>query len=673
MMKDEKKTKKQLIIELVELRKQTEKLKAKVAKSEVIDDRLKESEERYNLLIENANDGINLHGITPEGKPTNFIEVNQRMCEIVGYSKEELLNLSPLDIEEPENSYKEETKALGKKLFHSGHVIFERECLTKDGRKIPLEISSHIFNLKGGRFILSNVRDITERKQKEEDLRKSEEQFKMLFVNAPLAYQSLDEKGNILDVNKKWLNILGYSKEEVIDHHFTEFISPDYINYFRECFPIFKKKDIVEEIKFEMVRKDGKKIIVSFFGNIQRDAKGLFQRTHCIFQDITEQKRIEEQLLQAQKMESVGQLAGGVAHDFNNLLTAIIGYGNLIKTEISQDNLLLSYITQILNSAERAANLTHSLLAFSRRQMVRPKPVNVNSIINSIKNFLPIIIGEDIEFSIFLTDKNLTVMADNNQIEQVLMNLVTNARDAMPDGGRLTIKTDQIELDSDFIMTHGYGKIGAYALISVEDTGQGMDEETKERLFDPFFTTKEVGRGTGLGLSMVYGIIKQHSGYIVLQSEYSKGTTFNIYLPLATPTVEEDKKAKDLPIIKGGNETILIAEDETYVRDFIIEILTGHGYKVIEAIDGDDAIKKLHTHKDKIQLLLLDVIMPKKDGKVVYEEIKKTSPDMKVIFISGYATDILYKRGIIKEELNFVSKPLSLEELLIKVREALDS
>jgi signal transduction histidine kinase/ActR/RegA family two-component response regulator len=422
-----------------------------------------------------------------------------------------------------------------------------------------------------------------------------------------------------------------------------------------------------------MVRKDSKKVIVSFFGNIQRDAKGLFQRTHCIFQDITEQKRIEEQLLQAQKMESVGQLAGGVAHDFNNLLTAIIGYGNLIKTEVSQDNLLLSYITQILNSAERATNLTHSLLAFSRRQMVKPKPANVNPIINNMKTFLSRIIGEDIELSLLLTSKDLTVMADSNQIEQVLMNLVTNARDAMPDGGNLTIKTEYRELDNEFIKRHRYVSTGSYAHISVEDAGQGMDEETRERLFDPFFTTKEVGRGTGLGLSMVYGIIKQHNGHIDVQTEHGKGTTFNLYFPLTKPIVGEDIKPEDLSTLKGGTETILVAEDETYVRDFIKEILTGYGYKVIEAIDGEDAMRIFNEHSDTIQLLIFDVIMPKKDGKVVYEEIKKVSPHIKVIFISGYATDILHKKGIIEEGINFISKPMSPDELLIKVREALDS
>lgn len=455
-----------------------------------------------------------------------------------------------------------------------------------------------------------------------------------------------------------------------------------------KCHIVYEGKEkVCDGCPVEMAYKDNKahtserKIImpsgeVAFWENTAnpiRDAGGKIVSCIEIVRNITERKRLGEQLHQAQKMESVGQLAGGVAHDFNNLLTAIIGYGNLLKTEVSQDNLLLAYVTQILNSAKRAADLTHNLLAFSRKQIINPRPVNVNNIITNMKTFLAKIISEDIDISIFPADQDLTVMADKHQIEQIMMNLVTNARDAMPDGGSLTIRTEYKEVDKEFIEKHGYVGTGAYALISVEDAGQGMNEETKERLFDPFYTTKEVGKGTGLGLSMVYGIIKQHNGYIDVQSELGKGTTFNIYLPLTTLTVEEDKKPKDLPILKGGTETILLAEDETYVRDFIKGILTGYGYKVIAAIDGEDAIKVLHTHKDKIELAILDVIMPKKNGEMVHQEIKKVSPHMKVIFISGYATDILYKKGIIEEGINFISKPMSPDELLIKVREVLDS
>jgi signal transduction histidine kinase/CheY-like chemotaxis protein len=404
---------------------------------------------------------------------------------------------------------------------------------------------------------------------------------------------------------------------------------------------------------------------------IVRDEQGEIVAYRGIMKDITERKKLEEQLLQAQKMEAIGQLAGGVAHDFNNILTAIIGFANLLKTETSEDDILRSYVTPILNSAERAANLTQALLAFSRRQIISPKTVNLNEIIQGLERLLSRVIGEDIELSTVLTDKDLIVMADSSQIEQVLMNLATNSRDAMPDGGKLTISTKLVEFDNEFIKAHGFGRPGAYALVSVEDTGQGMDEKTRERIFEPFFTTKDVGKGTGLGLSMVYGIIKQHDGYINVSSKHNIGTIFNIYLPLIKSDVEETK-LEDLLVLKGGTETVLVAEDDESVRKLIREVLLGYGYKVIEAGDGEEAVSRFKENKDNIQLLILDVIMPKKNGKEAYDEIKEIKPDIKTIFTSGYNVDIIHKKGILDEGLDFILKPILPDELLRKMREVLD-
>ncbi len=530
------------------------------------------------------------------------------------------------------------------------------------------------FQFEDEPHLLALFTDITERKREQKALQESEQKLRNIIEHSNEIYYVHDTNQVLSYVSPQSLQVLGYTPDEIIIE-WTQLATDNPIN--EKGIEITEKALKTGEKQglyiLELYKKDRSRVLLEINESPLKDGQGNVIGMVGAARDVTERKRLEEQLHQAQKMESVGQLAGGVAHDFNNLLTAIIGYGNLLKTEVSQDNLLLAYVTQILNSAKRAADLTHNLLAFSRKQMINPTPLNVNNIIISMKTFLSKIISEDIEISIFPADQDLTVMADKHQIEQVLINLVTNARDAMPDGGSLTIRTEYKEVDKEFIKKHGYVSTGAYALISVEDAGQGMNEETKERLFDPFYTTKEVGKGTGLGLSMVYGIIKQHNGYIDVQSELGKGTTFNIYLPLTSLTVEEDKKPEDLPILKGGTETILLAEDETYVRDFIKGILTGYGYKVIEAIDGEDAIKVLHTHKDKIQLAILDVIMPKKNGEMVHQEIKKVSPNMKVIFISGYATDILYKKGIIEEGLNFISKPMSPDELLIKVREVLDS
>jgi PAS domain S-box-containing protein len=359
--------------------------------------------------------------------------------------------------------------------------------------------------------------DIAERKKVEEELRLSEEKFRELFEQAgdyAFILNPSDEGGLvIMDANEAACKMHGYTRNELVGMSISE-LDPELSN--ERISERLQHLLSGETLKFETVhyRKDG----TSFPLEVCTKAVKIAGSPLIIFsteRDITERKqaeeekfRLEEQLQHAQKMEAIGTLAGGVAHDFNNLLTAIIGYGNLLKTEVGQNDLLMAYVTQILNSAERATNLTHNLLAFSRRQMIIPKPVNVNNIINGLKSFLPRIIGEDIEFSIFPTNQDLTVMADKHHIELLLMNLATNARDAMPDGGRLTIRTEYRELDNEFIKKYGYFSTGSYALISVEDTGQGMDEETKERLFDPFYTTKEVEKGTGLGLSMVYGIVQ---------------------------------------------------------------------------------------------------------------------------------------------------------------------
>jgi CheY-like chemotaxis protein len=291
--------------------------------------------------------------------------------------------------------------------------------------------------------------------------------------------------------------------------------------------------------------------------------------------------------------------------------------------------------------------------------------------IKETKTILSRIIGENIEILIVLKDDDLIVMADSSQLELVLINLATNAMDAMQDGGSLIIRTERVELDNKFIKTHGYGKPGPYAFLSIEDSGQGIDEETRARIFEPFFTTKEVGKGTGLGLSIVFGIIRQHDGYINLSSEPGRGTTFNLYLPLIKSTVKEEKETI-FPTSKKGTETILLTEDDVLVRELIREVLTGAGYIVVDAKDGEDALRVFNENKKNIQLLILDVVMPKKNGKEVYEKIKATNPDIKAIFISGYDANIFYKKGILEEGFNFIQKPVLPDELLKKVREVLD-
>jgi nitrogen-specific signal transduction histidine kinase/ActR/RegA family two-component response regulator len=387
-------------------------------------------------------------------------------------------------------------------------------------------------------------------------------------------------------------------------------------------------------------------------------------------ENITDRKHLESQLLQAQKMEAIGTLAGGIAHDFNNILSALIGYGNLLHMKMDNDDPLKIYVGHMLAASEKAVNLTHSLLTFSRKQAIKLQPQKVGAMIRAIEKILLRLLTEDIELNVTTSDTDITVLADVTQIDQVLLNLATNARDAMPHGGTLRIETGEAEINQEFAKSYGYGEPGRYALISISDTGTGMDEKTRQKLFEPFFTTKEVGKGTGLGLSIVYGIVKQHNGYINVASEPGKGTTFQIYLPVVKTTTEERKLASITA--EGGTETILIAEDNHDLRKLLVEVLNEKGYTTIPATDGEVALALFMEHKNTIDLLMLDVVMPKMNGKEVFDEVRKGRPDVKVLFTSGYTGDVVLDKGVYDDAVDFIQKPVSPNELLVKIREVLN-
>lgn len=385
-----------------------------------------------------------------------------------------------------------------------------------------------------------------------------------------------------------------------------------------------------------------------------------------------EQRNLEDQLRQSQKMESIGTLAGGVAHDFNNILTAIIGYGHLTLRKMEKDDPNRLNIEQMLESADRAVHLTKDLLLFSRKQPVHKKRIDLGEVIRKLQKFLIRVIGEDIAFKTRLPEGEIPVLADSYQIEQVLMNLAINARDAMPHGGVLTVAVEQVHLDGRFSRIHGYGRPGLYAMVTVSDTGEGMAEQTRQKIFEPFYTTKEVGKGTGLGLSVVYGIVNQHEGYIHVHSEPGIGTTFRIYLPfiVSGDTEENATVIEEQPV--GGTETILLAEDNEIVRDLTVSVLREYGYTVITAVDGEDAVSRYEENKDSIQLLLFDLIMPRKSGKEAYDEIRRMRPDVKILFATGYSPDILADKTALGDSVKVVYKPISPVDLLKKVRSLLD-
>ena len=536
------------------------------------------------------------------------------------------------------------------------------------GRRVMLLNARQIKRGTGKeRIILLAIEDITERKRLEDLLKDSEERYRRIFETASDGIVLLEKgEGTIVRSNQAVDKMFGYPEEECVGKKLTDIgVSID-MSDFPAIMQALDKQGIINYADVPVKTKAGKDIYTDIY---MVDRAKLAQ---CNIRDVTKHKKLEEQLRQSQKMEAIGLLAGGIAHDFNNILSAIVGYAYLLQTKMRGDDPLRENVDQILVSTDRAAEVTHSLLAFSRKQVLNPKPVNLNAIMERFVKLLSRLLGEDIELSTSFVDKDLISMAEAGQIEQVLLNLATNARDAMPQGGRLSLDTQLVELDDAFIRLHGYGEPGMYAAISVSDTGSGMEKETVAQIFEPFFTTKEVGKGTGLGLAIVYGIIKQHNGYVTVYSEPGKGTTFRIYLPTIKATEEILVNTAAEPLPSHGDETILVAEDDSVLRKLFSTVLQAYGYTVILAEDGEEAIRLFINNKDIIHLVMLDMIMPKKSGKEAYDKIKELDPDMKILFTSGYTADRIDKDSMLKEGFHFIMKPVSPKDLLKKIREILD-
>jgi PAS domain S-box-containing protein len=523
--------------------------------------------------------------------------------------------------------------------------------------------------------VLGVARDITERKKSEQALAVSEAQFRKLYQEfhglldaVPDSLMLLDKDLKVLWANRVAADFIG-SDPEALTGQYCHSLWYKRTAPCDPC-PVRESFSTGRSLSETVTRPDGR--IFDIRTVPLRDEGGGIARVIEVVREVTEHNRLEAQYLQAQKMESIGTLAGGVAHDFNNILSAIIGYGHVTLMDMAGDSPQRTNIEHILEAADRAARLTKELLLFSRKHVTERKPVDVKEVVRMVEKFLKMVIGEDIECKTMMQERSLLVHADSHQLEQVLMNLATNARDAMPGGGALTIKTEQTELTEDFVSAHGYGKSGPYAMITVSDTGAGMDEATQKRIFEPFFTTKEVGKGTGLGLAVVYGIIKQHDGFINVYSEPGMGTTFRIYLPIIGERETEVAGVQQHEPPARGTETVLVAEDDENLRKLSRTVLTEFGYTVIEAADGEEAVKKFMENQDTIQLLLFDLIMPKKNGKEASDEIKKIKPEVKVLFASGYDPDLLQQKTLLEEGVHLVYKPISPMDLLRKVRSVLD-
>ncbi len=628
---------------------------------------LKESEERHRTIIQTAMDGfwlIDLKG--------HFLQVNDAYSRMSGYPARELLTMNISDVEVTGDP--DQMKMHIGKLMARSQDRFETRHRRKDGSVYDLEVSAQYHTLGGGR-IVAFLHDITERKRTEKILRSREAFIRNILESVDEGFIVVDRAYRVLSANKAFCEFVGLSESKVIGrrcHEVSHHADAPCFEREEEC-PARKSFETGASHSVTHVHSDsggGSRHVEIKTYPIADESGGVSSVIETI-NDITEKRKLEDQLRQAQKMEAIGTLAGGVAHDFNNILTAIIGYGNILKLKMRPDDPQQAALDQILTASDRAANLTQGLLAFSRKQAIHPRPVDLNTIVRSIENLLRRLIGEDVELSVCLSGTSLIVMADPGQIEQILMNLATNARDAMPEGGSLIISSDTTEPDDGLIGAKEFISGRKYACITFSDTGVGIDEETQEKIFEPFFTTKEQGKGTGLGLAIVYGIIKQHDGNINVYSEPGKGTTFKVYFPLIDAALMERQTETAAPP-RGGTETILLAEDEEGVRELMRNALAGFGYRVITAADGQDALDHFAANAKMFDLAILDVIMPRKSGREVYDAMKTARPDLDVLFISGYTADIISRKGIFDEGIELLSKPLSPYALLRKIREMLD-
>jgi two-component system, cell cycle sensor histidine kinase and response regulator CckA len=626
---------------------------------------LKESEERFRRLFDQSPLGTAL--VSPDFR---FLRVNEAFCRITGYSAGEMASLDFPAITHPEDLAADVEQARRLLAGKIDQYVMEKRYIRKDGSIVWVRLHVRGIRDEGGRFLyfLPVVEDITERKEAEAALRR----LATAVEHAGEAIVVTDAAGSIEYVNPAFEQITGYGRDETVGRN------PGFLNSdLHDRSSAGRMREALshgEEWRGRFVnrRKDGTVYHEEATISPVKDAAGKIVNFVAVKHDITHEVTLENQLRHSQKMEAVGQLAGGIAHDFNNILTALMGYATILQMKMARDEPLKLHVDQVLESVHRGAALTRSLLAFSRKQILRPRPVDLNEIVGRVGKLLARLIGEDVELRMDLSPGKPIVNADSGQIEQVLLNLATNARDAMPNGGVLTFATGVLDLDGAFIRTHGYGKPGRYGFVAVSDTGMGMTGKILDKIFEPFFTTKEVGKGTGLGLSIAYGIVKQHEGYIWACSEAGKGATFRICLPAAEALAGGTHPAGNSEVPTGGTETVLLVEDDAAVRKIEKTVLERFGYTVIEAVDGQDAIEKFAGNRDKVKLLILDVIMPRMNGKEAYDEIRRMRPGIRAIFTSGYSADIIHEKGLISGGYDYLSKPLLPSELLKKVREVLD-
>ena len=624
---------------------------------------LRESEERFRAIFDGSKDGILLADV--ESK--RFITANRAVCDMLQYSLDEIRRLGVTDIH-PDEDLPRVLDAFERQARQEFEVAKDLPVKRKDGSVFFADIKSSPVTISGKQYLIGNFRDVTERRETEEALTR----LGMAVDQAAEAVVVTDTEGNIEYVNPAFERITGHSREEAVGRNMRILKSGKHDErFYKEMWATLSKGEVWQG-RFINRKKDGTLYDEEDTISPVRDSFGKIVNFVAGKRDITREVVLRKQVQTAQRMESVGTLAGGVAHDFNNALTGVLGFGEMLKRRLADDPKASADVDQILRSAERASTLTRQLLTFARRQVIEPVNLSLGKVVLDLSKLLSKVIGEHIEIKTSLHEDLPSVFADPGQMEQVLMNLCLNARDAMPSGGMLLIRTEVTTVDGEYVKAHPYVKEGRYVLLTVSDTGIGMDEKTIERIFEPFFSTKGPEKGTGLGLAVVYGIVKQHNGFIHVSSDLGKGTTFGIRLPAVDAKPDASAAAKE-ERVRGGNETILLAEDDAPVRMLAERILKECGYRVLAARNGEEAVGVFKENGGKINLAILDVMMPIMGGKEAFEEMHRANPALKVIYTSGYTADAIHESFVLHAGVPFLQKPFGPGALARKVREVLDS
>ena len=612
-----------------------------------------------------------------------IVQLNSQTQQLFGYDRDELLG-QKVEVLVPESYRRQHQHHRGDFAAHPKTrrmgADLELYGRRRDGTEFPVEISLSPASTATGTFVLSAIRDTSDRTRIAEELRRVNEELHrrtveqlgesrsrlaLIIDSSEDAIISKNMDGTITSWNKGAERIYGYTPEEVIGKPISILAPNNRANEITEILQKIAKGESIEHYESERLAKDGRRLNVSISVSPLRDAKGVIVGASAIARDISAQKKAEGQLRQSQKMEAIGRLAGGVAHDFNNILAIINACTEFLRDRIDPAAEPAHYIENIRTATERGAALTRQLLAFSRTREVQPRVLDLNERLKDIGKLLRPLMGDDIEILIVSKSPAAVVEADPSQLDQVLVNLAVNARDAMPNGGKFILETRAAKFDEAFAEQHQAMAPGKYVVLAVSDTGNGMDEATASRIFEPFFTTKELGKGTGLGLATVYGIVKQSAGHILVYSEPGHGTTFKIYLPSAGHKIGlESKPEVEIVAPKRQGANILLVEDDETMRSLTKQVLQEHGYSVVDADDGKSALEWVGSHPDPIDLLLTDVVMRRMSGPELVDRLSASNPGLKVVYMSGYTGELIAEREILKRGITLLEKPFTRTALL---------